>query len=381
MNKFVKGAIVCASIVPCLTTFVACGDNDKSVITNEDAYNEISGELSTIVEQFSNIENYGSQFQLNVNCALDINSVIGKLNTMGADFSLKKQIRAVVGASNGDVKQFFANLGIVEDDEFISLLSAYACDKMGDEEYTQVLIDENNWGIYKGYIYTREQTGNYILNKSAEMKAGVTYYKKSGDMYVELEQSDIDSFADNYDLYYIKEYEYSLVEDDAQLNNETEYFIKSVDYVHIYLASHTSLLKEYKMLTSQPIDWNVSYDNYYVKVENYTEKGIDAKYEANKYYYFNGDDYVVVADEVEPTDWATGSYYVLNVEWQNVEGVESGVNTIAPTFEENKYYEQVGIDVTEFLPYLSDGLTYTIMPVDIDAPKLSDEIINEDSST
>ena len=303
MNKFLKGAVACAAIVPCLTGLAGCGE--KKAYTAENAYNDIWGEVRNITTKMSGITTPNTEFQLNLNLAVEYKTIIEGMS--GMDESMKANIRAVIGAKHGDNKQLFANLGIVgEDDAFTSLLSAYASDDIdavdgdSDEAFTQIIVPESDWNYYKGVVYVMDNN-EYVL-------AGDTF--------------------------------------DASAT----YFMKTTDYMHIYLASNISVLKNYELVTTEPTDWQYTYTDYYTKTDTYNAKSSTAVYEANKYYRLESSQFTLLTDATAPADWATGTYYTKATEYNAVE--ESAT---VPTFEANKYYAQTGIDVNELLHQITDG--------------------------
>ena len=226
MNKFVKSAVACAAIVPCLTGLVGCGDKKTEVTyTAENAYNEIMVGANNIFAKMGEIETPGKESQLNVNVTINYQTLVGGLAS--ADASVTAKLRAVIGARHQeDNKELFGNIGLVDtDDNFTSLLSAYAvddvdavADKDTDEEFTLIgEIAPTDWETFKGLVYTKDGD-NYVL---------------AGDI----------------------------------LDTEADYYICSKDLLHIYLNSDFSVLREYTLLTEEPANWATEYGKYYRKVD------------------------------------------------------------------------------------------------------------------
>ena len=316
MNKFVKGAVACAAIVPCLTGLVACGEK-KNEFTGEDAYNSVFAEVNNMATKMSEITTPGKEFQLNVNVSFDVKTIVQGIASGEGSFSAK--LRAVIGARNNNNKELFGTIGMVDgQNNFKSILSAYAVSDVDDNaeidediKYTDVdavvagdiLKDEANWAYYDGILYTYDAVNE----------------------------------------------EYVLVE--GAYDAEATYYMLTQDLLHLYLASTPSVLKEYTLLTEQPADWETSYTSYYTKGDSFTKKLSTDVYAPGVYYTIpsGGGSHTLVEDETEPEDWAEGEYYTRSDAYFEVTGETK------PTWIEDKYYEQTGIDLNEIIYGLSDG--------------------------
>lgn len=319
MNKFLKGAVVCGALIPCVTGLVACGDKPEKPagFTGEDAYNMIFAEVNGAMTKMSEITTPGKEFQLNVNASLDVKTVVQGIASGEGAFSAK--LRAVIGARNNNNKELFGTIGMVDgQNNFKSILSAYAVSDVDDNaeidediKYTDVdavvagdiLKDEANWAYYDGILYTYDAVNE----------------------------------------------EYVLV--DGEYDAEATYYMLTQDLLHLYLASSPSVLKEYTLLTEQPADWETNYTNYYRQYEHYAQKLSTDVYEAGKYYKeVVGQGFQLVQDVTEPADWATAVYYVRDgYSYQEV------TDETAPEWQANTYYAQTGIDLNQILYGLSGG--------------------------
>ncbi|MBQ7798688.1 MAG: hypothetical protein IJ371_06165 [Clostridia bacterium] len=245
MNKFIKGAIACAMVVPCVTGLVGCGEKvDKT----EKAYEQVFSNVDNIASKLSSITADNVEFQLNINVSIDYKQIVEGIASADAGFAAK--LRAVIGAKNNDSnKEVFGNLGMVDtQDNFTSLLSAYAKDDVdaidgdSDEVFTSVkeTVNAENWQYFKNLVYVKDINENYIT-------AGDTY------------------------------------------NAEETYYMLTQDLMHFYLNSNVDVLKEYTLLTSEtaPEYWEYTYAGYYTK---------------------EGDEYVRVTGDVAPT-YTANTYY------------------------------------------------------------------------
>ena len=197
MNKFFKGALACAAVIPCFTGLVGCGEKGYSA---ETAYNSIMTEVGGITTEMANMAAEGREFQLNLNLSIDYKMVSTAVGAMNTEF--KATIRGAIGATGGDSKKAFANLGLVgADDEIVNLLTAYAFDDVdavdgdSDEKYVEVVPTEAAWAYYKGIVYVKDANEQYVLA-------------------------------------------------DEEFDSTAAYFMKTEDYVHIYLASNVTEFAE-----------------------------------------------------------------------------------------------------------------------------------------
>lgn len=301
MNKFLKGTVACAAIVPCLMGLTACDDNDKpKAYTGQDAYNEVFGQVNNLVTKMADIQTPGKEFQLNVNLSINYQTIIA--NAVSAENSFAARVRAAIGARHSeDNKELFGNIGFVDGDGvFTSLLNAYMADdvdndatKDADEEFEVVVPTANDWNLYKGVVY--------VLDGEEYVLAGDTF--------------------------------------DAEVATSNGYYMKSTDLMHIYMASTISDIKKFELTETQPADWADEYDSYYTKGFEYAAKKPSATYATGVYY--NSEYQLVEGDQ--PADWATGTYYTKEVVYTAVEGVEP------PAWEVDTYYAQTGIDINGLL--------------------------------
>lgn len=317
MNKFLKGAVACAAIVPCLTGLTGCFDDSEKVVTGEQAYNTVFDRVSDMATYMTDMSVPGKEFQLNVNVSFDMKTVMQGIASGEGAFSAK--LRAVIGARNNNNKELFGAIGMVDaQNNFKSIVSAYAVSDVDDNaeidedvEYTNVdaIVAEDvsndaaNWAYYDGILYTYNQVNEEYVLVDGAYDANATYYMLTQDL------------------------------------------------LHLYLASTPSVLKEYTLLTEQPADWEIDYTSYYTKGDSFTPKLSTDVYEAGRYYILPaGGNPTLVEDETEPADWATGEYYTRSDAYFEVTG------ETAPTWVEDTYYEQTGIDLNELLYGLTDGM-------------------------
>lgn len=251
MNKFLKGAIACAAVVPLATGLIGCTDKEKEY-TGEDAFNAVFAQVDSMVDTMSGITNPGSEFQLNINLNLDVKTLVEGVPLQ--DEAIVAKLRAVIGGRHQSNKELFGNIGFVdEQDTFTSLLSAYAIDDIDtnieideDEEYTAIpegVINDSNWATYKGIVYV-DNEGSYVLAENA--------------------------FDEN-----------------------TTYYMLTEDLMHIYLASNPLALATFTLTTEQPVDWTGEYTSYYTKQgDNYykVEDAAAPKWQAETYYQKSGVD-------------------------------------------------------------------------------------------
>lgn len=306
MNKFLKGAVACAALVPCMMGLTACGKKEET--KPNEAYGAVVGELNNIVTKMGDITKPNTEFQLNVNVSISLNEVIDGTTT--TDFDTK--IRAVVGARNGDNRELLGNIGIVsgegQNEEFTSLLSVYGVDQIGANGA------ENDEAYVPAGVLTPEK---YQLNKDIlYVLVGEDYVLASGDF-----------------------------------DDSLTYYVKSTDFMHFYLESNIDILKEFTLTTEIPTDWEDSFDSYYTKVgEEYhkiTEQ--NPTYEANVYYEYDGLGGYNLLTEVEaPADWETSQWYYRK-DGQNY------VNIRIPVWAEDTVYEQTGLDINELLNEMDLG--------------------------
>ncbi len=310
MNKFLKGAVACAAIVPCLTGLTGCFEDNEKGVTGEQAYNTVFDRVGDMATYIVDMSVPGKEFQLNINMSLDVETIMQGVTSTEGKFGIN--LRAVIGARNNNKKELFGNIGIVDgQNTFRSILSAYAASDIDanaevdeDIRYTNVTnevaldiaVEPDNWSYYEGILYTYDQ--------------------------------DTDSHV--------------LVE--GEYDSTATYYMMTQDLLHLYLASNPSVLKEYTLLTEQPEDWADNYTSYYVKGDSFTKKLSTDVYEAGRYYILpSGGNPTLVEDETEPADWATGDYYTRSDAYFQVTG------ETAPTWEEDTYYEQTGIDINELI--------------------------------
>ena len=197
MNKILKGAIACAAVIPCFTGLVGCGEKKYSA---ETAYNSITSELGGIVTEMSNMANEGKEFQLNLNLSIDYKMVSNAVGSVDTNF--KATIRGAIGATGGDAKKAFANLGLVgTDDEIINLLTAYAFDDVddvdgdSDEKYIEVIPTADTWQYYKDIVYVEGIDEDYVL-AGDEFDATATYFMKTEDYVHIYLASNVTEFAE-----------------------------------------------------------------------------------------------------------------------------------------------------------------------------------------
>ena len=305
MNKFLKGAVACAAIVPCLTGLVGCGE--KKEYTSENAFNAVMGNVNNIVTKMEGITTPGKEFQLSINLSISSSMLVN--NVVNAEESFAANLRAVIGArhSNNN-KELFGHIGMVNNNVFTSVVSAYMADDVDsnaeidmDEKYTAFpdnTINATNWNEFKGLVYVLDQDKHVVAN---------------GDF-----------------------------------DEEATYYALTEDLMNVYLLSNPSALKEYTLLTAEPSDWEQGYANYYKKDYEFTKKLSTDVYEADKFYKKVAEDqpFVLVEDETEPADWATGEYYTRSDVYFKVESAQE--------WAEETYYEQTGIDINELLNKIPD---------------------------
>ena len=178
MNKFLKGALACAMVVPCMTGLVGCGD--KKVDKTEVAYKEVFGEVQTITNKFSSLETVGTEFQLNINMSINAQQIVDNLPS--SDGAISAQLKAVLGGRHSQTnKELFGDIGIVDNNNETSILSAYMIDSIGEDEYVEIgPISESKWNILKDVLYT-ESEGVYVSANTA-FDATATYYMATEDL-------------------------------------------------------------------------------------------------------------------------------------------------------------------------------------------------------
>ena len=193
MKKFLKGALACAMVVPCMTGLVGCGD--KKVDKTEVAYKEVFAEVETITNKFSALETVGSEFQLNINMSINAQQIIESIPS--SNDAISAQLRAVIGARHSETnKEIFGNIGIVDAEQnFSSILSAYMVDDIGEDEYVEIgSIDESKWNVLKDVLYI-EAEGVYV-SANTTYDANAIYHMATEDVVHIYMNSNISQLTD-----------------------------------------------------------------------------------------------------------------------------------------------------------------------------------------
>ena len=274
MNKFVKGAIACAALVPCLTGLTACGG--EKAYTAENAYSDMMSNVSSMVNKMSAIDKVGTEFQLNVNVSIDMKVLANNIPVPSESMSAK--LRAVIGARHTEAnKELFGHIGVVDtEDNFTSIFNAYMIDDAddvdgdSDEQFVPLdgTITADTWQYWQGIAYT-----------------------KDGDNYV-LATGDFDATAD--------------------------YYLFGKDLLHFYMESNADDLK-YTLLTEEPDDWTTAYNGYYIKVDGeymLVEAESAPTFSEGEYYAESGFDLSAILSEMmgEEIEVPSGHLYAtLNI--------------------------------------------------------------------
>lgn len=196
MNKFLRGALACAAVIPCLTGLVGCGEKKYS---SETAYNQISEQVGGMLTDMSTKVTQGGGFQLNI--SLSVHYDIESSAAIGMNTNFGAEIRAAIGVLNGENKQLFANLGLVNEGNVVNLLSAYASDDIdkvdgdSDEGYVTVTPTAETWQYYAGMVYVQNESEEYVLAGDT-FDVAATYFMKTQDYVHIYLSSNVDEFAD-----------------------------------------------------------------------------------------------------------------------------------------------------------------------------------------
>ncbi len=196
MNKFLRGALACAAVIPCLTGLVGCGEKKYS---SETAYNQISEQVGGMFTDIATKTEQGEDFQLNI--SLSIHYEMESSAAIGMNTNFDAEIRAAIGMLNGDNKQAFANLGLVNEGNVVNLLSAYACDDIddvdgdSDEKFVKVVPTAEDWQHYAGMVYVQGESEEYVPADDA-FDSTATYFMKTQDYVHIYLASNVDDFAD-----------------------------------------------------------------------------------------------------------------------------------------------------------------------------------------
>ena len=178
MNKFLKGALACAMVVPCLGGLMGCTEKkDKT----EEAYTKVFSEVDAIAGKFSSLETVGSEFQLNINMSINAQQLLNGVASQEGEISA--QLKAVLGARHSQTnKEIFGDVSLVgEQNATTSILSAYVVDSIGEDEYAEVgTISETVWNTLKDGLYT-ESEGVYV-SAGTTYDAGAVYYMATEDL-------------------------------------------------------------------------------------------------------------------------------------------------------------------------------------------------------
>ena len=179
MNKFIKGALACALVVPCLGGLMGC--TEKKEDKTEKAYTKVFTEVDTIASKFSSLETVGTELQLNINMSINAQQLIN--GVASPEGEIAAQLKAVLGAKHSQAnKELFADISLVgEQNATTSRLSAYVVDSIGEDEYTEIgTITETVWNRLKDVLYT-ESEGVYISAGTTYDDAAV-YYMATEDL-------------------------------------------------------------------------------------------------------------------------------------------------------------------------------------------------------
>ena len=179
MNKFIKGALACALVVPCLGGLMGC--TEKKEDKTEKAYTKVFTEVDTIASKFSSLETVGTELQLNINMSINAQQLIN--GVASPEGEIAAQLKAVLGAKHSQAnKELFADISLVgEQNATTSILSAYVVDSIGEDEYTEIgTITETVWNRLKDVLYT-ESEGVYISAGTTYDDAAV-YYMATEDL-------------------------------------------------------------------------------------------------------------------------------------------------------------------------------------------------------
>ena len=183
MNKFLKGAVVCGALIPCMTGLMACTeDSKKPAVTGEEAYNAVFERVNGYATQMSGITTPGKEFQLSIN--ISMNAKVSMQGSASGSTSFGMNLRAVIGAIHGENMEMFGAIGAVDtQNQFKSIISAYALynpetavNYVDVTELVAADVAENaeNWTNYEGLLYT--QNGNEYVLVDGAYDATATYY-------------------------------------------------------------------------------------------------------------------------------------------------------------------------------------------------------------
>lgn len=150
------------------------------------------------------------------------------------------------------------------------------------------------------------------------------------------------------------------------------YYKKSNEQIYVLTTEQPSdwstnytdyYTKSYSLLVAEPSDWELDYMNYYVKngnEYNHITGGYAPTFETNKYYE---EVYSSVSGDSAPT-WVTGTYYKLGYSeiYIHVTG------STAPTWQSNKYYE--------FIPSINSRLINAETTIDSIRGKIINQVID-----
>lgn len=199
MNKFLKGTLASAMIVPCVFGFTGCNkEKDKTA----EIYAEVYDEVTSLATPFQNMATPGAEAQLTVNMTIDYKTIVEGIAS--AQTSVTANLRAVIGARNNNNQEMFGNIGFVDaQNNYTSLLSAYAVDDVDstadvdtDEEFTLVgPILAEHWDLFKGLVYV-ENAGAYVLASEIH-DPEASYYMLTQDLlhfYMESNMSALNEY-------------------------------------------------------------------------------------------------------------------------------------------------------------------------------------------